>query len=156
MDLNDYMDDLGFTADDLKEPEELVFTAKEPVSFYILKVNELKREATGDKKALNAIILKTKVMNGEYKDKLYSIFINKNLKYLFIPLLRAVWTVAELQKAVQEGTIDYTKLVNKTLEAVPAAANEYQGKTYQNFFDWKDVSDCDSAVEADDTEMDFS
>ena len=139
--LEDYMNDLGFTADDLKEPEALKFTAKEPVQFYIIDVKEINREETDEKRALKALVLTTKVMTGEYEGKLFSMFINKRFKDAFVKFLRASWTIAELEEAVKAGSIDYTRLVGRTLEATPAAAKEVGDKVYQNFYDYKTVTD---------------
>ena len=155
--LEDYMDDLGFTADDLKEPEQLMFTAKEPVRFYISDVTEINRPAKDDKKALHALVLKTKVMDGEYEGKLYDVFINKAFKDSFIKFLRGTWTVKELEEAIKNKTLDYTRLVGTTMEATPATGKKVGERVYQNFYNWSavnpdDITDDDIA----DDDVDFS
>jgi hypothetical protein len=158
--LEDYMDDLGFTVDDLKEPEQLMFTAKEQVRFFISDVTELNRPAKDDKAALHAIILKTKVM-GSYEDehtgKLYDIFINKAFKDTFIKFLRGTWTVKELEEAIKNKTLDYTRLVGTTMVATPATGKNVGDKVYQNFYGWNSVNPEDIVTDDDiSDDVDFS
>ena len=136
--MDDYLNELGYSADDLKEPEELVFTAKDRTKFKIMSFSEINKPATADKKAFKAFILNTKVLSGEYKDKLFTMFINKAHKNTYVPFLRCFWSVKELEDALASGSLaDKNRIIGGVYECTPTTAKKVGDKWYQSFYGYK-------------------
>lgn len=119
---------------DVGVAENLVFPAKVPVVFYVRNAVEY---APKENKS-GALLMELVVLNGEHEDKIHKMYMSKNFKQAsnkkrFIEFCKAFFTDEELIN----GTASTASIIGQTIECVPSDPREYNGKIYQDFYQFK-------------------
>lgn len=100
-----------------KIPEKIFFPARKAVSLKIIHFQEKVGTAKKTTKPYNLLILTTKIMDGDHKDKLFDLLINRDNKKQHIKFLRKFWTMDELNAATETGTLpEMSRIRGKIIE----------------------------------------
>lgn len=108
------------TAEDLAVPQSLTFTAGKPVRMMIKDYKEIA--------AKEMLVVDMRVLDGEHKDCIHQMFINKKGKRDFIKFVMTFWTREQLIS----GQNKPSEIIGKTVEVMFSVPKEVNGKFYQN------------------------
>ena len=122
--MNDTLNPFGTFSDEDFENDfaPLLFTAKEPVVFFV--------EGFEPKPDHNILILKTTVLNGEHKEKKHDIVFSYKFRKPLVDFLRMYYSDEEIKAGIGS---DYSKIITTEFTATPTAVKKEKYQNWYNF-----------------------
>jgi len=130
----------GFSQEDFDASIPIIFKAKETIEFGCKDVKE-----NTDK---DSITMTCKILSGEFKDRDYRITINDGnndfARERKVQFALEFWTAEELKS----NNFKLARLIGKRFSAVAGAPREYNGRTYQDVYGYKNLSGKEDAAQS--------